>query len=88
MFFAREVSGVMSHDSRSWNFKEKAKYYVAHSNCEFWQVLASTYLTLSDTPLKCNCITTEIWLFSIERVAKKIPKPIVFFLKKPPNVMN
>lgn len=39
-FFSLRVV-LLSHDSGSWNFKEEAEYYEAHSNHEFCQMLVS-----------------------------------------------
>lgn len=46
-FFSLLKFLMFSHDSGSWKFKENAKYYEAHSNHEFCQILVSTDLTLS-----------------------------------------
>lgn len=81
---------MLSHDSGSWKFKEEAKYYEAHSNHKFCQMLVSTVNTelghnLSIIEKKKN---TEIYLFSIEVLGEIRVKSIVLFQRKLPSAMN
>lgn len=80
---------LLSHDSGSWKFKEEAKYYEAHSNHKFCQMLVSTVNTeLGHNLSIIEKKNTEIYLFSIEVLGEKRVKSIVLFQRKLPNAMN
>lgn len=80
---------MLSHDSGSWKFKEEAKYYEAHSNHKFCQMLVSTVNTeLGHNLSIIEKKNTEIYLFSIEVLGEITVKSIVLFQRKLPSAMN
>ena len=80
---------MLTHDSGSWKFKEEAKYYEAHSNHKFCQMLVSTVNTeLGHNLKKKKKKNTEIYLFSIEVLGEIRVKSIVLFQRKLPIAMN